>query len=57
MILITGSEGFAQGNCLVFFPENVAAHHKITEQPYAMVFYNKMQKTMTRTLCQVPLPS
>ncbi|MEU8828056.1 DUF6421 family protein [Streptomyces sp. NPDC048636] len=43
LILITGSDGFAQGNCLVFFPENVAAHDKITEQPYAMFFYNKMR--------------
>src|SRR5690606_9801570 len=35
LLLITGSAGFRQGNCLVFFPENVAAHDKITEQPYA----------------------
>ncbi|MEU6895337.1 DUF6421 family protein [Streptomyces sp. NPDC046557] len=44
LILVTGSDGFAQGNCLVFFPENVAAHDKISEQPYAMFFYNKMRK-------------
>ncbi|MFJ9844008.1 DUF6421 family protein [Kitasatospora sp. NPDC101155] len=44
LVLITGSAGFRQGNCLVFFPENVAAHDKITEQPYAMFFYNKMRK-------------
>src|SRR5690606_33376420 len=44
LLLITGSAGFRQGNCLVFFPENVAAHDKITEQPYAMFFYNKMRK-------------
>ncbi|MFG2194553.1 DUF6421 family protein [Streptomyces sp. NPDC048639] len=44
LILITGSAGFSHGNCLVFFPENVAAHDKITEQPYAMFFYNKMRK-------------
>ncbi|MFI0781052.1 DUF6421 family protein [Streptomyces sp. NPDC021212] len=43
LILIAGSDGFAQGNCLVFFPENVAAHDKITDQPYAMFFYNKMR--------------
>ncbi len=43
LILVAGSDGFAQGNCLVFFPENVAAHDKITDQPYAMFFYNKMR--------------
>jgi hypothetical protein len=44
LLLITGSKGFAQGNCLVFFPENVAADDKITKQAYAMFFYNKMRK-------------
>ncbi|MEE1930128.1 DUF6421 family protein [Streptomyces sp. TRM 70351] len=44
LILVTGSEGFARGNCLVFFPENVAARDKVAEQPYAMFFYNKMRK-------------
>jgi hypothetical protein len=44
LVLVTGSRGFAQGNCIVFFPENVAAHDKIAEQPYAMFFYNKMRK-------------
>ncbi|MER7467497.1 DUF6421 family protein [Streptomyces sp. NPDC097981] len=44
LVLVTGSAGFAQGSCLVFFPENVAAHDKVTDQPYAMFFYNKMRK-------------
>ncbi|MFG2986277.1 DUF6421 family protein [Streptomyces sp. NPDC048258] len=44
LVLITGSDGFAHGNCLVFFPENVAARDKVEEQPYAMFFYNKMRK-------------
>ncbi|MEV6318887.1 DUF6421 family protein [Streptomyces sp. NPDC051776] len=44
LVLITGSAGLAQGACLVFFPENVAAHDKVTEQPYAMFFFNKMRK-------------
>ncbi|MFI8521742.1 DUF6421 family protein [Streptomyces sp. NPDC085481] len=44
LVLITGSAGFAHGACLVFFPENVAAHDKVTEQPYAMFFFNKMRK-------------
>ncbi|KOU52101.1 DUF6421 family protein [Streptomyces sp. NPDC054949] len=44
LVLVTGSAGFARGSCLVFFPENVAAHDKVTDQPYAMFFYNKMRK-------------
>ncbi|MGD3112197.1 DUF6421 family protein [Streptomyces sp. YGL11-2] len=44
LVLITGSDGFTHGNCIVFFPENVAAHDKVEEQPYAMFFYNKMRK-------------
>ncbi|WP_265863614.1 DUF6421 family protein [Streptomyces sp. SKN60] len=44
LILLTGSAGFAHGSCIVFFPENVAAHDKVTEQPYAMFFFNKMRK-------------
>lgn len=44
LILITGSAGFARGNCIVFFPENVAAHDKVTEQAYAMFFYNKFRR-------------
>jgi hypothetical protein len=44
LLLIAGSDGFAHGNCIVFFPENVAARDKVEEQPYAMFFYNKMRK-------------
>ncbi|MER0247249.1 DUF6421 family protein [Streptomyces sp. HSW2009] len=44
LLLIAGSDGFAHGNCLVFFPENVAAHDKVVDQAYAMFFYNKMRK-------------
>lgn len=44
LLLVTGSAGFTHGACLVFFPENVAAHDKVTDQPYAMFFYNKMRK-------------
>lgn len=44
LVLIAGSDGFAHGNCIVFFPENVAARDKVREQPYAMFFYNKMRK-------------
>ncbi|MGW1771225.1 DUF6421 family protein [Streptomyces sp. NPDC002104] len=44
LVLVAGSHGFAHGNCLVFFPENVAARDKVRDQPYAMFFYNKMRK-------------
>ncbi|MCX4626693.1 DUF6421 family protein [Streptomyces sp. NBC_01443] len=44
LVLIAGSHGFAHGNCIVFFPENVAAPDKVEDQPYAMFFYNKMRK-------------
>lgn len=41
VILLTGSEGFALGNCLVFFPESVASHNKIERQHYAVFFFSK----------------
>lgn len=44
LVLVAGSHGFAHGNCLVFFPENVAAHDKVKDQPYAMFFFSKMRK-------------
>lgn len=41
VILLAGSEGFALGNCLVFFPESVAAQNKIEGQHYAVFFFSK----------------
>jgi len=41
VILLAGSEGFALGNCLVFFPESVAARTKIERQFYAVFFFSK----------------
>ncbi|MGA4838431.1 DUF6421 family protein [Streptomyces sp. G45] len=43
-VLLAGSAGFTEGNCLVFFPENVAAHDKVTEQAYAIFFFNKFRR-------------
>jgi len=43
LVLLTASDGFARGNCIVFFPENVAAHDKVVEQAYAMFFYSKFR--------------
>ncbi|GAA0588744.1 DUF6421 family protein [Streptomyces crystallinus] len=43
-VLLAGSEGVAKGNCIVFFPENVAAHDKVAEQAYAIFFFNKFRR-------------
>lgn len=39
--LLEASRGFAQGNCLVFFPENIQARSKTTSQNYAVFFFSK----------------
>jgi len=39
--LILGSEGLMTGNCIVFFPENVATKTKINIQNFALFFFNK----------------
>ncbi|GGP46597.1 DUF6421 family protein [Streptomyces melanogenes] len=43
-VLLAGSEGLTQGNCIVFFPENVAAHDKVAEQAYAIFFFSKFRR-------------
>ncbi|PKV83609.1 DUF6421 family protein [Streptomyces sp. TLI_146] len=43
-VLLAGSEGLTKGNCIVFFPENVAAHDKVTEQAYAIFFFSKFRR-------------
>lgn len=43
-ILLAGSTGFSEGNCLVFFPENVAAADKIRDQAYAMFLFSKFRR-------------
>ncbi|MEU1071019.1 MULTISPECIES: DUF6421 family protein [unclassified Streptomyces] len=42
-VLLAGSEGLTRGNCIVFFPENVAAHDKVAEQAYAIFFFSKFR--------------
>lgn len=42
--LLAGSDGIATGNCIVFFPENIATHARVEEQSYAMFFFNKFQR-------------
>ncbi|GAB3225906.1 hypothetical protein GCM10027447_15690 [Glycomyces halotolerans] len=44
LIVLAASAGLAQGNCLVFFPENVAAREPVREQAYAMFFFSKFRK-------------
>ncbi|WP_371649657.1 MULTISPECIES: DUF6421 family protein [unclassified Streptomyces] len=43
-VLLAGSEGLTKGNCIVFFPENVAAHDKVAEQGYAIFFFSKFRR-------------
>ncbi|MFK8907075.1 DUF6421 family protein [Streptomyces sp. YS-3] len=43
-VLLAGSEGLTNGNCIVFFPENVAAHDKVAEQAYAFFFFSKFRR-------------
>lgn len=42
--MIAASKGFERGNCIVFFPENVAGQGKIAIQNYAVFFFNKFRK-------------
>ncbi|GAA2276230.1 hypothetical protein GCM10009853_032960 [Glycomyces scopariae] len=42
--VLAGSAGITEGNCLVFFPENVAAPAKPPVQPYAMFLFSKFRR-------------
>jgi len=42
--LLAGSDGLETGNCIVFFPENIATRARVEEQSYAMFFFNKFQR-------------
>ncbi|MGG2088404.1 DUF6421 family protein [Priestia aryabhattai] len=39
--LLAGTQGFMEGKCIVFFPENVKTKEKITSQNFAIFFFNK----------------
>jgi hypothetical protein len=41
--LVYGSKGIQEGNCIVFFPENIAAQKKVHHQDYALFFFNKFR--------------
>lgn len=51
--LLASSLGFSTGRCLVFFPENVKTREKITDQSFALFFFDKFHKIYTQdTLCR-----
>jgi len=43
-LLLSGSSTVYQGNCLVFFPENILSCKKIRKQNFAIFFFNKFYK-------------
>ncbi|HET8839928.1 MAG TPA: DUF6421 family protein, partial [Ktedonobacteraceae bacterium] len=44
--LMAGSKGVMSGNCIVFFPENVATARKIESQSFSLFFLNKFQRIL-----------
>ena len=42
--LILGSKGISQGNCVVFFPENIYGNLNLKKQKYALFFFNKFRQ-------------
>jgi len=51
--LLSSSFGFSTGRCLVFFPENVKTKEKITNQSFALFFFDKFHKIYTQdTICR-----
>jgi hypothetical protein len=42
--LLCGSESFARGNCIVFFPEYILARTEVHEQRFAVFFFNKFRR-------------
>lgn len=42
--LLAGSKGLMSGNCIVFFPENVATAKKVESQSFSFFFLNKFQR-------------
>jgi hypothetical protein len=44
MRLLAGTEGLLSGNCIVFFPENIASSRTDVETTFAQFFFNKFRK-------------
>ncbi|MBX8489638.1 DUF6421 family protein [Pseudomonas lijiangensis] len=38
------SRGFSEGNCIVLFPESVAAENKVDKQAFALFFFSKFSR-------------
>ena len=45
--LVTGSVGFKDGNCVVFFPENILSNNRIEKQNYALFFFMHIPGKLT----------
>lgn len=46
--LLAGSPGFREGNCVVFFPENISAATRVNSQRFALFFFNKFHSIYNR---------
>lgn len=46
--LLAGSHGIATGNCIVFFPENIATSKAVEAQKFALFFFNKFHRIYAR---------
>ncbi|WP_078409899.1 DUF6421 family protein [Priestia abyssalis] len=42
--ILTGTQGFMEEKCIVFFPENVQTRKKVTSQAFAIFFFNKFHR-------------
>lgn len=42
--ILSGTKGFMEGKCIVFFPENVSVSEAVTSQKFAIFFFNKFYK-------------
>jgi Family of unknown function (DUF6421) len=42
--------GIRDGDCVVFFPENIAAHESVAKQDFAWFFFDKHHRIYARTL-------
>ncbi|MGW9322485.1 DUF6421 family protein [Streptomyces koyangensis] len=48
--LLSASRGLREGNCVVFFPENIPAATRCTDQHFAWFFFNRHTDIYTETL-------
>ncbi|MFC9484528.1 DUF6421 family protein [Streptomyces hydrogenans] len=48
--LLSASRGLREGNCVVFFPENIPAATRCTDQNFAWFFFNRHTEIYAQTL-------